>query len=851
MIKQTALLSQVMIESLQKAEEARFEFLTPELFFYFGVLQQKIVTDIWERNSIDCKKFRRELKRHIDTLERVPKDIDYKVMPSVRFAQMTASAHALADKLNKNEIGLFEAIMATIYIPEPNVIKRILDKIANIDTEKLADAMFEPLFKEEAINEKLFEIYSNTINNDRKAKRRRRRGKSNDDSETEPETDGNSAGGKTDVSAQKIIAGSLEDIISQIISHAGGNNVGIEIGVTRIPIGISGQMMMPGGQQQPDGDNGEQQEPQEPWMQLVTKINGTYKDHYPVIGREEELARTIHILCKKERHNVLYIGEPGVGKTAMIYGLLKAFDDIEPYAPEHLRKAEVYQLDLTELLAGANYRGELENRIKAIMEGASKRESVIIYIDDIHHLVGLGAGNNDNNDASSMMLPYMDMPNVRFIGTTTYKAFNQQILGHKALTRRFQTVDIKEPSVDQTVEILENLLPLYEKFHGVKYRNRKDTARYAVEMSNKYITNRYQPEKSIDLLDESGAYRQAHPLMDGGEQRAAKQWVDKKVIGEMIQKICNLSNIPDRDDEDETKRLAKLADNIKAKIFGQDEAVKQISDAILMSKAGLLDMQKPIASFLFVGQTGVGKTEIAKVLAKELNVELVRFDMSEYTEKHTVAKLIGSPAGYVGYDDGGLLTDAIRKSPNCVLLLDEIEKAHSDIYNILLQIMDYASLTDNKGQKSDFRHVILVMTSNAGAQYAHQATVGFNGATAGSAMLTAVKKTFKPEFINRLSATVLFNDINEQMASLILKKKLGELADRLKNKNITLSLSDATFKQLLEKGFSPQYGAREIDRVLNSSLTPLLMREILFGKLKKGGEAKIDFDGEEMTIKKG
>ena len=848
MIKQTALLSQVMIESLQKAEEARFEFLTPELFFYFGVLEQKLVTDIWESNNIDCKKFRRELKRYIDTLERVPKDIDYKVMPSVRFAQMTASAHALADKLNKNEIGLFEAIMATIYIPEPNVVKRILDKVANIDTEKLADAMFEPLFKEEAINEKLFEIYSNTINNDRK-KRKRRRGKSNDDSDTDGgKTNDN---GKTDVSAQKIIAGSLEDIISQIITHAGGNNVGIEIGVTRIPISISGQPMMPGQEQSPEGEGGEQQEPQEPWMQLVTKINGTYKDHNPLIGREEELARTIHILCKKERHNVLYIGEPGVGKTAMIYGLLKAFDDIEPYAPERLRKAEVYQLDLTELLAGANYRGELENRIKAIMEGASKRESVIIYIDDIHHLVGLGSGGNDNNDASSMMLPYMDMPNVRFIGTTTYKAFNQQILGHKALTRRFQTVDIKEPSVDQTVEILENLLPLYEKFHGIKYRNRKDTARYAVEMSNKYITNRYQPEKSIDLLDESGAYRQAHPLMDGGAQRAAKQWVDKKVIGEMIQKICNLANIPDRDDEDETKRLAKLADNIKAKIFGQDEAVKQISDAILMSKAGLLDIQKPIASFLFVGQTGVGKTEIAKVLANELNVELVRFDMSEYTEKHTVAKLIGSPAGYVGYDDGGLLTDAIRKSPNCVLLLDEIEKAHSDIYNILLQIMDYASLTDNKGQKSDFRHVILIMTSNAGAQYAHQATVGFNGATAGSAMLTAVKKTFKPEFINRLSATVLFNDINEQMASLILKKKLGELADRLKNKNITLSLTDATFKQLLEKGFSPQYGAREIDRVLNSSLTPLLMHEILFGKLKKGGEAKIDFDGEQMTIKKG
>ena len=837
MVKQTTLLSQVMVESLAKAEEARFEFLTPELFFYYGVLQQKIVTDIWESNNIDVKKFRRELKRYIDTLERVPKDIEYKVMPSVRFAQMTASAHALAEKLNKSEIGLFEAIMATIYIPEPNVIKKILDKIATIDTEKLADAMFEPLFKEEAINDKLFELYSNSIKNERKEKRKKQR------QQRVPGNGGN------------IVAGTLEDIISQIIEHAGGNNVGIEIGVTRIPIDISGHPMMSGsGQEQQEGDDGdaEPKESQEPWMQLVTKINGSYKNHNPLIGREEELARTIHILCKKERHNVLYIGEPGVGKTAMIYGLLKAFDDIEPYAPEHLREAEVYQLDLTELMAGANYRGDLENRIKAIMEGASKHESVIIYIDDIHHLVGLGSGGNDNTDASSMMLPYMDMPNIRFIGTTSYKAFNQQILGHKALTRRFQTVDIKEPSVDETVAILESLLPLYEQFHGVKYRNKKDTARYAVEMSNKYITNRYQPEKSIDLLDESGAYRQAHPIMkpEGGAQ-AEKQWVDKKVIGEMIQKICNLSNIPDRDDEDETKRLSKLADNIKAKIFGQDEAVKQISEAILMSKAGLLDMQKPIASFLFVGQTGVGKTEIAKVLAKELGVELVRFDMSEYTEKHTVAKLIGSPAGYVGYDDGGLLTDAIRKSPNCVLLLDEIEKAHSDIYNILLQIMDYASLTDNKGQKSDFRHVILIMTSNAGAQYAHQATVGFNGATAGSAMLSAVKKTFKPEFINRLSATVLFNDINEQMASLILQKKLGELSDRLKAKNITLNLTDASFKELLDKGFSPQYGAREIDRVLNSSLTPLLMREILFGKLKKGGEAMVDFDGKELTVKKG
>ncbi|MCR5455844.1 MAG: AAA family ATPase, partial [Bacteroidales bacterium] len=410
MIKQTALLSQVMIESLAKAEQARFEFLTPELFFYYGVLEQKLVTDIWESNNIDCKKFRRELKRHINTLERVPKDVEYKVMPSVRFAQMTASAHALAQKLNKNEIGLFETIMATIYIPEPNIIKNILDKISGIDPEKLADAMFETIFREEAINDKLFELYTNSIKKEQKEK------------EKEKENEKKSA--------NKVVAGTLEDIITQILEHA-DNGVGIEIGVTRIPVNGNAKTFVQNQAQQDqeqsifdDNEPQPQQTQEEPWMQLVTKLNGTYQSHNPLIGREEELRRSIHILCKKERHNVLYIGEPGVGKTAMIYGLLKAFDTLEPYAPEHLRKAEVYQLETTDLTAGANYRGDFENRIKTIMEGASKHESVIIYIDDIQHLVGLGTGGGDNNDAASMMLQYMDLPNVRFIGTTGYKEFN-------------------------------------------------------------------------------------------------------------------------------------------------------------------------------------------------------------------------------------------------------------------------------------------------------------------------------------------------------------------------------------------------------------------------------------------
>ena len=318
----------------------------------------------------------------------------------------------------------------------------------------------------------------------------------------------------------------------------------------------------------------------------------------------------------------------------------------------------------------------------------------------------------------------------------------------------------------------------------------------------------------------------------------------------MLTKVKKLANIPDSNDKSEELMLEKLSDNIKNLIYGQDTAVNQVVESVLMSKAGLSDGQKPIASLLFVGQTVVGKTEIAKVLAKQLNLELIRFDMSEYTEKHTVAKLIGSPAGYVGYDDGGLLTDAIRRTPNCVLLFDEIEKAHPDIYNIMLQIMDYASLTDNKGQKSDFRHVIIIMTSNAGAQYASQSSLGFAGGKTGDAMLSATKKTFKPEFLNRLSSIVVFNDMDEKMAKLILEKKLRELSKRLEAKNITLSLSDDVMKELLAKGFSQKYGAREIDRVLNSMLNPLLMREILFGKLKKGGHAEINLVNGKLEVKK-
>ncbi len=853
MHKQSAMLTLVVVQALMKVEAERFEFLTPELFFYYGVLNNSLIKSVWASHNIDCKKFRRELKPHIDSLERVPKDVDYKVMPSMRFVQMTLNASNLARQLDKSEIGLFEAVMAALFIPEPNIIRDIYDSISDLDVDKLAEETYDAIFREEAVTDKIFEQYKNSFRKEFLQKKRTKKDAGTMESEPGSEVLDDFGRMFSGYDGLKSDGGGDESGGDEGTGNNGGfgGGVGLPDGVIELNLnlgGIGGFVVQPGGGSR---DRQQQQQQGEPeWKAYVKELTAMPADMFtrqPLIGREDELERTIHVLSKLDRHNVLYVGEPGVGKTAMFYGLMGLLKKSasRKKLPPAIAQAKVFSIDPAALVAGSQFRGDFENRVKSVMEGISKYESAIIYIDDLHDIVGLGSNGNDTADAASMMVPYMDIPNVRFVGTTGFKEYNQRIMRNKNLSRRFETIEIREPDTDHAVKILEGIMPFYESFHLVKFKQREKLARYTVELSRKYITNRFLPEKALDLIDESGAFRKLHPLDVDPEAKNSAQWVDKSVIAEMVKKVCHLTSLPDIDDDSESDKLSNLAENIKAKIFGQDQAVKQVVEAILMAKAGLLDEQKPIASFLFVGQTGVGKTEIVKVLAKELDVPLVRFDMSEYTERHTVAKLIGSPAGYVGYDDGGLLTDAIRKTPNCVLLLDEIEKAHSDIYNVLLQIMDYANLTDNKGQKADFRHVILVMTSNAGAQYAHQATVGFNGATAGSAMLSAVKKTFKPEFINRLSATVLFNDIDEAMASRILDKKLDELRDRLKNKDVTLSLTSAAMKQLLDKGFSPQYGAREIDRVLNSTLSPIIMREILFGGLKKGGEATVDcIDGE-------
>lgn len=579
------------------------------------------------------------------------------------------------------------------------------------------------------------------------------------------------------------------------------------------------------------------QEKSEPWRNFVTCLNDCLQDHNPLIGREAELERTIQVLCRKEKNNPLHVGEPGVGKTSLAYGLAARIEARE--VPERLLDCRIYELDLGTLLAGTQYRGDFEKRLKTIMEGVRNEGHAIIYIDEIHNLIGAGRTGDGSMDASNMLKPYLESGDIRFIGSTTYEEYNRYFARSKGLVRRFQQIDILEPSIEETIHIVEGLKEKYEDFHGVTYQ--PDVIPYAVKASVRYISDRFLPDKAIDLVDEAGAYREIHPIPSG------EQIVDKTLITDVLARICKVDALAMK--EEDTTSLETLHARISAKIYGQEEAVRQVVEAVQMSKAGLLDENKPLASLLFVGPTGVGKTEVAKVLASELGISLQRFDMSEYTEKHTVAKLIGSPAGYVGYEDGGLLTDAIRKTPNCVLLLDEIEKAHPDVFNILLQVMDYAVLTDNKGRKADCRHVVLIMTSNAGAQFARQASIGFSSQiTAGEAMLKQVKKTFKPEFINRLSATVVFHDMSREMASLILDKKLGELSSKLAARQIEMELSPEARNWLLQRGFLPEYGAREMDRVIASHLKPLLMREILFGSLKSGGKTCIQVDKDQLVL---
>lgn len=583
----------------------------------------------------------------------------------------------------------------------------------------------------------------------------------------------------------------------------------------------------------PDLPNNSQQ-----WKSMLSSITDKVETHNRLIGRDDDLCKIIQTLCRKQKNNPLLIGEPGVGKTEIIYGLAEKISNND--VPDKLKGFNIYEMNIGALIAGTQYRGEFEKKLRTIMSGVEEEGNIIIFIDEIHNIIGAGGTSDGSIDASNILKPYLDEGKIKFIGATTYDDYNKYFINSKGMVRRFNKIDILEPSVEECVNIIKGLQTNFEKFHNVKYEN--GVIEYAVKASDKYIKDKFLPDKAIDLIDEAGAYLQ---IQQKKNPHTIKK-VTKDTISEILSKVCNVEYISMNEDNSKIQDLDK---RMLAKIYGQDEAIEKVTEAIMMSRAGFNDDNKPIASLLFVGPTGVGKTEIAKVLASELGINLIRFDMSEYSEKHTVAKLIGSPAGYVGYEEGGLLTDAIRKSPNCVLLLDEIEKAHPDIFNILLQVMDYAVLTDNKGKKSDCRHLIIIMTSNAGAQYANRSSIGFSGTSnAKGAILKEVKKTFKPEFINRLSSTIVFNEMSTDMAMLILEKKLGEFIFKVNAHNVKVKISNEAKEWLLKKCFTKEYGAREIDRTIAKFLKPILVKEVLFGKLKKGGNAFIEIKDNELSL---
>lgn len=560
----------------------------------------------------------------------------------------------------------------------------------------------------------------------------------------------------------------------------------------------------------------------------------------PVIGREDIINRTIQVLSRRLKNNPIHVGEPGVGKTAITEGLANMI--AEDRVPKSLKNCKIYYLDMGSLIAGTKYRGDFEERIKKVLNEIKEQKKAIVYIDEIHTIVGAGSVSDGAMDASNIIKPFLTEGKLRFIGSTTYDEYKKYFEKDRALSRRFQKIDVPEPSVEDTYKILLGLKDRYEKFHNVKYTDK--ALKHAAELSAKYIQDRFLPDKAIDVIDETAAY-----IKLNCEDEEKTITIKEKDIERTVSFIARVPQ--ETVSRDEITKLKNLDKELKSQIFGQDNAINAVTTAIKRSRAGFNEGEKPVASLLFVGPTGVGKTELSKQLSKILNIPLIRFDMSEYQEKHTVARLIGSPPGYVGYEEGGLLTEAIRKNPHCVLLLDEIEKAHPDIFNVLLQIMDYATLTETNGRKADFRNVILIMTSNAGARDVGKTLIGFDQRSVDvSAMTKEVEKVFTPEFRNRLDDIVVFNHIDEKMAVLIAKKAINQFREKLKEKNIKLRVSSKCYKWLAEKGKTSVFGAREILRIVQEEIKTYFVDEVLFGELSKGGTAFIDVVDNRIKIHK-
>ncbi len=556
----------------------------------------------------------------------------------------------------------------------------------------------------------------------------------------------------------------------------------------------------------------------------------------PLVGRDMELERTIQVLCRRKKNNPLLVGEAGVGKTAIAEGL--AFRIVQNQVPEVIANATIYSLDMGALLAGTKYRGDFEKRLKSLLKEIEREKDAILFIDEIHTVIGAGAASGGVMDASNLIKPLLSSGRLRCIGSTTYQEFKSIFEKDTALVRRFQKIDITEPSVDDTTQILQGLKERYEQHHGVRYTQK--ALRAAAELSAKYINERHLPDKAIDVIDEAGASQRMLP--------ASKR---KKVINvpEIEHIIAKMARIPEKSVSASDKDvLANLDRNLKLVVFGQDAPIEVLTSAIRLSRSGLGNEEKPIGSFLFAGPTGVGKTEVTKQLARIMGVELLRFDMSEYMERHAVSRLIGAPPGYVGFEQGGLLTDAVSKHPYSVVLLDEIEKAHSDIYNILLQVMDHGTLTDNNGRKIDFRNVVLVMTTNAGVQETVRKTIGFKQQDHSHDALAEINRTFSPEFRNRLDGIIWFQHLSRDIILQIVDKFVCDLQVQLDKKQVQLELSPTARQWLADKGYDQAMGARPMGRVVQEQLKKPLANEILFGRLSHGGEVRIDLHGDELSF---
>jgi ATP-dependent Clp protease ATP-binding subunit ClpA len=665
--------------------------------------------------------------------------------------------------------------------------------------------------------------------------------------------------GKTQASGPNVLVALFAEPESHAVAFLKDEGIGRLDVVSYISHGISkllpAKTGVPGDGESGPADEDAEEAPADPLAAFAVNLNERARagEIDPLIGRGPQIERALHVLARRRKNNPLFVGDAGVGKTAIVEGLARRIELGE--APEALKGATIFALDMGSMVAGTRYRGDFEERFKAVLKALADHGNAIVFIDELHTIVGAGAASGGAMDASNLIKPALANGKLRCIGTTTHKEYRSYIEKDRALARRFQAIEVEEPSIDETIKVLKGLRSKYEEFHGVTYTDK--ALRAAAELSSRYLHDRRLPDKAIDLIDEAGAALKIKdrdkPVGKAGKKprtrakassgvSSAKRVVSSRQIESVLATMARIP--PKRVASDDRGKLERLESDLRGKIFGQDQACARVAQAIKMNRAGLGLPQRPIGSFLFAGPTGVGKTELAKQLAETLGVSFVRFDMSEYMERHTVSRLIGAPPGYVGFDQGGLLTDAIHQSPHTVLLLDEIEKAHPDLFNLLLQVMDHGSLTDNNGRKSDFRHVILIMTSNVGARELSKRLPGFGGAggTQFGDTDEAYKRMFSPEFRNRLDAKVDFLPLDPAVMGQIVDKFIAELRTQLAERKVTLELTEAARAYLAEKGYDPMNGARPLARVIQDELKRPLTDELLFGKLTSGGLVRADAD---------